>query len=69
MKKHIINIILALVAIAALVWSAPAKGMQWFIPAIIFVVAVEELLRRNTDTSRTTSPLFYSLPGSGFFIS
>lgn len=49
MKRKIINIILIIVAVAALVWCAAANGLQWFIGFMALVVAVIELLRRNTN--------------------
>jgi hypothetical protein len=47
--KKFANILLALVAIAAFAWCIKADGLQWFIGFMVLVVAVIELLRRNTN--------------------
>ena len=49
MKRKILNIILILVAIAALVWCAVSNGLQWFIGFIPLVWAVISLLKLNTN--------------------
>lgn len=49
MKRRIINIILILVAVAALVWCAAAKGLQWFIGFIPLLAACYGLLGLNTN--------------------
>lgn len=49
MKRRILNTILILVAVAALVWCAAAKGLQWFIGFMVLVPACIGLLKLNTD--------------------
>ena len=49
MKKKIFNFLLALVAIVSLGCCVLANGLQWFIGFMALVVAVIELLRRNTN--------------------
>lgn len=49
MRRRIINIILILVAVAALVWCAAAKGLQWFIGFMVLVPACIGLLKLNSD--------------------
>jgi hypothetical protein len=47
--KRFINIILILAAVAALVFCAVAKGLQWFIGFVVLYACILGLLKLNTD--------------------
>lgn len=47
--RRFINIILTIVAIAALVFCVVAKGLQWFIGFVVLYACVLGLLKLNTD--------------------
>lgn len=47
--RKFLNTILILVAVAALVWCAAAKGLQWFIGFMVLVPSCIGLLKLNTD--------------------
>ena len=47
--RKFLNTILILVAVAALVWCAAAKGLQWFIGFMVLVPSCIGLLKLNSD--------------------
>ena len=49
MKKNLINILLTLVAIAALTWCTIATGILWFPGFVVLLAACYGLLAYNTD--------------------
>ena len=49
MKRKLITLFLALVAIAALVFCSASKGLQWFIGFVVLYACILGILKLNTN--------------------